>query len=91
MQGGALVIGKYIKEMMDVFFGGDMKKAISIHQRITPFYKKVFGLRQNPIPMIKEALHQIGIDVGVCRRPLVMANEQEKKTINETLKQLELL
>ena len=89
--GGALVIGKYIKEMMDVFFGGDMKKAISIHQRITPFYKKVFGLRQNPIPMIKEALHQMGVDVGVCRRPLVMANEKEKKIINETLRQLGLI
>jgi 4-hydroxy-tetrahydrodipicolinate synthase len=89
--GGALVIGKYIREMLDAFFGGDLQKAISIHHKIAPFYKKVFGLRENPIPMIKEALHQIGIDVGVCRRPLVMANEQEKKTINETLKQLELL
>ncbi|NIS61890.1 MAG: 4-hydroxy-tetrahydrodipicolinate synthase [Proteobacteria bacterium] len=89
--GGALVIGRHIKEMMGAFFAGDLKKAISMHHMITPFYKRVFGLRENPIPMIKEALHQKGIDVGVCRRPLVMADEREKKIINETLTQLKLV
>lgn len=90
--GGACpMIGHLVRAMMDAYFAGDIAKATELHLKINPFFKNVFGLREDPIPIMKEALNQLGKNVGICRKPLMSATEHEKKVVMENLKMLGLL
>lgn len=91
VSGGALVIGKYIRKMLDSYFDGDLEMAKNLHHKIAPFFSRVFGLRENPIPALKEALKQVGVDAGCCRRPLMGCTDEEKKIIHDVLSELELV
>lgn len=83
------IVGKEIKEMMNSFVFGDVKKAVQINKRLFPLFKSLF-VTTNPIPL-KEAMKLTGFDIGPPRLPLVRAGEKEISIIRDSLKQLGLI
>lgn len=83
------IIGNDIKEMIDAFVAGNMKKATKIHLKLFPIFKGLF-ITTNPIP-VKEALNILGMNVGGFRLPLTNASPQEKEAIKDLLQKNSLL
>ncbi|KPJ68407.1 dihydrodipicolinate synthase [candidate division WOR-1 bacterium DG_54_3] len=82
------LVGKEIKQMVDLFFQGKKEEAKAIHDRLMPLFEVIF-ITTNPIP-IKAALGMIGLPVGGLRLPLIEANQKEKEAIRKVLKELGL-
>ena len=68
---------------------GDFAGATALQSRYLDGMNSMFA-DVNPIP-VKEAMNQIGLNVGECRMPLFPANHQVKQQIHDALKQAELL
>lgn len=83
------IIGNDIKEMIDSFVAGNIKRATEIHLKLFPVFKGLF-ITTNPIP-VKEALNMLGMNVGGFRLPLTNASPQEKQKIKELLQNNGLL
>lgn len=83
------IVGPQIKEMIEAFMAGDVKKATEIHLKLFPLIKTLF-IVTNPIP-VKEALNLLGMDVGGFRLPLTGAEESDKNIIKKMLIQHNLL
>lgn len=77
------LVGNQMREMIDAFLTGDVKRAASLHKQLFPIFRGLF-ITSNPVPL-KEALNQLGMGVGGLRPPLAVANESEKKFIRELL------
>ncbi len=90
VSGTAQVVGKVLKEMINLFLAGEVAKAVSLHQKIYPFLRSLVQTgRKNPIPLLKFAFSLTsGIDVGVPRLPLLPPNEEEKREVIECLKRI---
>jgi 4-hydroxy-tetrahydrodipicolinate synthase len=80
------LVGNKLKEMIDAFFGGNIKKATEIHLRLLPFFNALFTTT-NPIP-IKAAIRFTGLDVGGTRLPLVDMTEEEVRVLRTTIERL---
>ncbi|KYO67263.1 4-hydroxy-tetrahydrodipicolinate synthase [Thermovenabulum gondwanense] len=80
------IAGKEIKEMIESFERGELKKALDLHLKLFDLFKTLFIIT-NPIP-VKEALNQMGIKVGGLRPPLCEADEKTKRAVSECLKAL---
>jgi 4-hydroxy-tetrahydrodipicolinate synthase len=78
------LVGSQIKNMIESYLAGNVKKAAKIHRHLTPIFSDLF-IVANPIPL-KFALNHIGFNVGKPRLPLVEPDEQAKNRIIETLK-----
>lgn len=83
------LIGKQMREMIDAFLNGDVKRAADLHKQFFPIFKGLF-ITSNPVPL-KEALNQLGLNVGGLRLPLADADASEKKFIRELLLAAKLL
>jgi 4-hydroxy-tetrahydrodipicolinate synthase len=77
------VIGNIMQELVQAFYAGDTKKAMSLHQK---HLKTMLGLfiAPNPAP-VKTALQLKGMDVGSVRLPLVPLSEQERDFITKLM------
>ena len=73
------IVGKEIKEMITAFNTGDNKKALNIHLKLYPIFKKLF-MAPNPVP-VKEALSRFGMIKNFVRNPLITLDEDEKKEL----------
>ena len=73
------IVGKEIKEMITAFNTGDNKKALNIHLKLYPIFKKLF-MAPNPVP-VKEALSRFGMIKNFVRNPLITLDEEEKKEL----------
>ena len=56
------LVGKQLKEMINIFSKGDVSNALDIHEKLQPLFKALFETT-NPIP-IKAALELSGWNVG---------------------------
>jgi 4-hydroxy-tetrahydrodipicolinate synthase len=83
------LIGNQMREMIAAFLNGDVKRAANLHKQLFPIFKGLF-ITSNPVPL-KEALNQLGMNVGGLRLPLAEANANEKKFIGELLLGAKLL
>jgi len=82
------LVGRQLKEMIDSFFLGDIKKAEGIDYHLTPLYDALF-LQANPVP-IKYALNELGFNVGKPRLPLHEPNEEIGQRIMDTVGKYEI-
>ncbi len=82
------VAGREIREMIEAFVAGDVRKAAAIHFRLWPLFKVLF-ITTNPTP-VKAALALTGFDAGGLRLPLIEVNEKEREQIAGVLKELAL-
>lgn len=73
------VIGSDMKNMIDSYLEGDVRKAADLHQKLFPIFKGLFEC-PDPLPSpsaVKYALQLLGHDVGGVRLPLITPNEDE--------------
>ncbi|MBC1924398.1 4-hydroxy-tetrahydrodipicolinate synthase [Listeria innocua] len=80
------VVGNEMKEMMQAFESGDVKKAASIHRSLLPLMNGLFSV-PNPAPT-KYLLNQQGISVGPVRLPLVDLNAEQGTKLQAILEGL---
>ena len=80
------LVGLQLKEMIELFYKGDISTALVIHQRLQPLFKSLF-MTTNPIP-IKAALELSGWNVGNPRSPLSPLPMDMKKQLSIILKSL---
>ena len=81
------IVGKEIKEMVTAFNAGDNKKALNIHLKLYPIFKKLF-MAPNPVP-VKEALTRFGLIKNFVRNPLITLDEDEKKELYSVIDKYE--
>lgn len=77
------LVGKQIKEMIDLVLADKAAAAAAIHRRLMPLMSDLFIL-SNPVPL-KYALDQIGFPVGGPRLPLVAPDEKSAAVVRKTL------
>ncbi len=78
-----------VSEMMHACLDGDYKKAGRMQVAALPLIKALF-CETSPIP-VKEALTQMGYNVGVCRLPLTTMEEANKAQLVKAMKDFGLL
>jgi 4-hydroxy-tetrahydrodipicolinate synthase len=85
------VAGKPFREMMELFWAGDIKAARAIHLRLLPVIEAIFpASTPSPAP-IKAALKLQGLDTGGLRLPLLPCDEAEVAGLKKVLETAELL
>lgn len=77
------VIGNEMKQMIQSFLNGDLKRAAAIHRKMLPVVKALFS-QPSPAPL-KAALELQGLDSGVLRLPLVKVDEELKNQIGKII------
>lgn len=80
----ANVIPHDMHEMVECYLKGKVEKSRVIQLGAIDLIKALFS-EVNPIP-VKEAVRQIGFDVGKCRMPLVDMTEEGQMMISEALR-----
>ena len=80
------LVGLQLKEMIELFYKGEVSSALVIHERLQPLFKSLF-MTTNPIP-IKAALELSGWNVGNPRSPLSPLPIDMKKQLSIILKSL---
>jgi len=80
------LVGLQLKEMIELFYKGEVSSALVIHERLKPLFKSLF-ITTNPIP-IKAALELSGWKVGNPRSPLSSLPIDQKKQLSIILKSL---
>ena len=82
------LVGKQLKEMIDLFLNGNVSNALDIHEKLQPLFKALFETT-NPIP-IKAALELLGWEVGSPRNPLIALDKEEKESLLQIIQNLSL-
>ncbi|WP_456114933.1 4-hydroxy-tetrahydrodipicolinate synthase [Salinibacillus xinjiangensis] len=77
------VIGKEMKQMIELYNQGKVTEAAKLHRKLLPIMKGVF-IAPSPSP-VKAALNMKGVDVGGVRLPLVPLNSQEQEVLENAL------
>ncbi|EHP86458.1 4-hydroxy-tetrahydrodipicolinate synthase [Methanotorris formicicus] len=85
----ANIVPKEFVEMVDFALNGNFDKAREIHYKLFPLMKVMF-IETNPIP-IKTAMNILGMPSGELRLPLCEMKEENKKKLEEVLRDLGLL
>ncbi len=80
------LVGLQLKEMIELFYKGEVSSALVIHERLQPLFRSLF-VTTNPIP-IKAALELSGWNVGNPRSPLSPLPNEMKKQLSIILKSL---
>jgi len=78
------LVGKQIKQMIELCVQGDFAKAKAIHEHLAQLNKDLFVVA-NPIP-VKYALNQVGFPVGGYRLPLCEPDAASAAIISATVK-----
>ena len=78
------LVGKQIKQMIELTLKGDVKGAAAMHLDLLPLINALF-IVSNPIP-VKYALNCVGFHVGPPRLPLTEPDDKSKAAIEATLK-----
>jgi 4-hydroxy-tetrahydrodipicolinate synthase len=83
------LIGNRIREMIDSYCSGNVKKAAEIHLRFIPLFDALF-VATNPIP-IKAAVKLTGFDVGTTRLPLCDMTQEQLRMLRSVMAELGIL
>ncbi|MCU9612050.1 4-hydroxy-tetrahydrodipicolinate synthase [Caldibacillus lycopersici] len=83
------IIGNEMQEMVEAFHNGDFKTAAKWHQKLLPIMRGLFAA-PNPTP-VKTALQLKGLNVGSVRLPLIPLTENERNTLFQLLKQIDVV
>jgi len=76
-------VPKLVKNIYTTYKNGHRREAIRL-QKLLFNIRKVFTLGTYPV-MIKEACRLMGMDMGVCRKPLAGLNQQDLQTLRQAL------
>lgn len=79
----AHVVGPEMLAMIQAYVAGDVGRAASLHQKLSPVFKGLF-ITTNPTPL-KVALDMVGFPVGNPRLPLVAPEGDDLAKIRQSL------
>jgi len=85
----ANIIPKDTHDIVAKYLAGDIEGSRNLQIKVTELVKALF-IEVNPIP-VKEAMNQMGMNVGKCRMPLVDMEEANKKFLINALKNYGLI
>ena len=92
VSGGAHLIPKQMREMINAFFAGDIARATELHHQLDPLFKSFCpNGRVNPLPVLRAAIEMTGWEVGPARMPLDEATDEEKAAVRAQLVRLGVL
>jgi 4-hydroxy-tetrahydrodipicolinate synthase len=74
------VAAEELKDMIEAYHTGQVRRAAQIHQRLLPLFRAAFQPSGNPA-CIKRILQVCGFDCGGLRLPLVEASEADTREI----------
>lgn len=80
----ANILPKDTHDMVMAYLEGDVKRAAKIQLDMKALIDALF-IEVNPIP-VREAMNILGMDVGLCRLPLVPMGYDNKKLLEKELK-----
>jgi len=80
---------KLMSEFLNKLLNGEMDEAKELHHKLTPLFKSCF-VESNPIP-VKAGMHKMGLLENVLRAPLYASTDATLKTMENTLKELNLM
>ncbi len=80
------IVPKLMKELIEAVSDSDLKKAISVNNRLVPLYHACFA-ESNPIP-VKAALASMGLCSAEMRLPLTEAENSTKTLLHNVLREL---
>lgn len=83
------LIGRQLKQMVQAYKQGNVRKAQQLHAEVFPVCKAMF-VTSNPVPL-KAALNMIGVAVGQPRLPLLPCSGQEEAAVRQALLDFGLL
>jgi 4-hydroxy-tetrahydrodipicolinate synthase len=83
------LVGNSMRQMIEAYTSGQVKKSTAIHLRLLPLFKALF-VTTNPIP-VKIALKLQGWQVGSTRLPLCEDESQYSQQLEIILKELALI
>ena len=78
------LVGRQMKEMVNLYLAGQVREAASIHGMLLPLFRTLF-ITSNPVP-VKTALNLVGLNVGGVRRPLWEMEAKELDVLKSELK-----
>lgn len=80
---------KLMSEFVDKLLNGEMEDAKALHHKLTPLFKSCF-VESNPIP-VKAGMYKMGLLENILRAPLYASTDATLKTMEGTLKELNLI
>ena len=80
------IVPKLMKELIEAVSDSNLKKAISVNNRLVPLYHACFA-ESNPIP-VKAALASMGLCSAEMRLPLTEAENSTKTLLHNVLREL---
>lgn len=83
------VIPQEAHDICQAWFDGDVERSLELQLQYLELANALF-MDVNPIP-VKEAMNQMGWDVGDCRLPLYTMSDAMKQTMSDVLKRYHLI
>jgi 4-hydroxy-tetrahydrodipicolinate synthase len=83
------VASNIMSEFVDKLLSSEMDEAKELHYKLTPLFKSCF-VESNPIP-VKAGMFKMGLLENVLRAPLYASTDATLKTMESTLKELNLM
>lgn len=85
----ANVAPRLVSDIFDKYIAGDFAAALDAQNRLNPLR---LACNWGTFPAaIKEGLNQIGLSVGKCLEPIAELNAEQKKKLNQVLRQMQLI
>ncbi|MFH1740397.1 MAG: 4-hydroxy-tetrahydrodipicolinate synthase [bacterium] len=90
VSGGSHVIGDLMKQMIQLYWNGDVRGASDLYLKLFPFFSALIPPGHiNPIPILKTVTTLTsGIDMGAPRLPGLAATDAELEVIKSALRPL---
>jgi len=92
ISGASHIIGKQLKNMIELFLSGKVEEAAKMQQKLLPLFR-IMGQngRFNPCALLKEAMKMVGYNAGIPRLPLTPGTEEEIIEVKKVMKKLQLI
>lgn len=85
----ANILPKETNDICQSYFDGNVEHSKQLQLKYIDLVKSLF-IEVNPMP-VKQALNDLGYNVGICRMPLTTMEEKNVEILRNSLKNLELL
>lgn len=92
ISGASHIIGKQLKNMIELFLKGNVQEAAEMQQKFLPLFR-IMGQngRFNPCALLKEAMKMLGYNAGIPRLPLTPGTEEEIAEVKKVMKKLGII
>jgi 4-hydroxy-tetrahydrodipicolinate synthase len=84
----ANILPKLCQDVMDMWFRGERKKAMTLEEKLAPFHEACV-LESNPQP-VKYALYKMGLISDMIRSPLIIAEKSTQDVMNKLIEKNKL-